>query len=57
MDDEEKAVIDSFEGKEAYEETYAKRDFYITDGNVNNNLLMLNAASWRRIQTKKPLQD
>ena len=45
MDDEEKAVIDSFEGKEAYEETYAKRDFYITDGNVNSNLLMLNAAS------------
>ena len=45
MDDEEKAVIDSFEGKEAYEETYAKRDFYITDGSVDNNLLMLNGAS------------
>ena len=30
MDDEEKAVIDSFEGKKSYEETLSKRDFYLS---------------------------
>ena len=30
MDDEEKAVIDSFEGKKSYEETMYKRDFYLS---------------------------
>lgn len=30
MDDEEKAVIDSFEGKDSYKETLSKRDFYLS---------------------------
>ena len=30
MDDEEKAVINSFEGKDSYEDTLSKRDFYLS---------------------------
>ena len=41
MDDEEKAVIDSFEGKEEYEKTFYNRDFYL---NSADNMLMLNSG-------------
>ena len=41
MNDEEKAVIDSFEGKEEYEKTFYNRDFYLNSG---DNVLMLGAG-------------
>ena len=42
MTDEEKAVIDSFQGEKAYEEVMAKATFYLAPV-TNNQLLMLNA--------------
>ena len=42
MNEEEKAVIDSFEGKDSYEDTFYNRDFYLNSG---NNMLMLNAGA------------
>ena len=41
MSDEEKAVIDEFEGKEEYEKTFYNRDFYLTSG---SDVLMLGAG-------------
>ena len=41
MDEEEKAVVDSFEGKDSYEDTFYNRDFYLNSG---NNVLMLGAG-------------
>lgn len=40
LDDEERAVADSFEGRSSYEETYQNRQFYLT----NSNPLMLAAG-------------
>lgn len=31
LDDEHKAVVDSFEGKASYQETFARKDFYLSD--------------------------
>lgn len=42
MTDEEKAVIDSFQGEKAYAEVMAKANFYLAPV-TNNQLLMLNA--------------
>ena len=42
MSAEEKAVIDSFQGKEAYAEVMARPGYYLTPV-VNKNMLMLNA--------------
>lgn len=39
MTDEEKAVIDEFEGKESYEKTMANTDYFIVQ---SNRLLQLN---------------
>lgn len=41
MDDEERQVIDEFEGKEEYEKTFYNRDFYLTS---SDNVLMLGAG-------------
>lgn len=40
LDDQERAVADSFEGRSSYEETYQNRQFYLT----NSNPLMLTAG-------------
>ncbi len=33
LDDEHKAVVDSFEGKDSYQETFARKDFYLQSSN------------------------
>ncbi|MBQ3434950.1 MAG: hypothetical protein IJG24_07905, partial [Selenomonadaceae bacterium] len=41
LDDEERAVADSFEGRTSYEETFRNRQFYLQS---NSNPLMLTAG-------------
>ena len=41
LNDEERAVADSFEGKDSYEETYRNRQFYLQS---NSNMLLLTAG-------------
>ena len=41
LDDEEKEIVDSFEGRESYEDTYRHQDFYLPQA---SDLLMLNAG-------------
>lgn len=40
MDTEERAVIDSFQGREAYEQVMAHADFYLTSEPKMQNLLL-----------------
>ena len=41
MSEEEKAVVDSFQGREKYEEVMARADYYLNAG--ANQMLMLGA--------------
>ena len=51
MDDEEKAVIDSFEGKKSYEETMYKRDFYLSSP-VDHVLMLASGEQGGRINER-----
>lgn len=42
LDDDERAVADSFEGRDSYEETFRNRQFYLQS---NSNPLMLTAGA------------